>query len=378
MPEHKKIKVLELIDEAKIGGGQIHLLLLTKYIDKNKFDLYVACEGEGFLVDELKKLHIPVIPVSISNNLKLSNLFDLIAIYNKYNFNIVHSHGGTAGFWGRLAAIFVKHKPILVHTYHGIHYLYSNIFKKYSYILIDYFLNKITDKIVFVCESDYKKGSKISARKKSIIIRNGIEIDNYVENVDREELRAKFGFKNQFVFGNIGRLHRQKGQKYLIEAFAELCKKYSDVLLVIVGDGELYDELKKLTINLDINNKVIFLGSRNDIVDFLNAIDAFVLPSLWEGQPITIFEAMATSKPIIATSVDGVSEILMNMKNALLCPPANVKALSNSMEHIYKDRELAGKLAKKAKDDVIYIYSARQTAKRVSDLYQLLFRKFNI
>lgn len=378
MKNQEKIKVLELIDEAKVGGGQIHLLLLTKYLDKNKYDVYVACEPEGFLVDELKKIQIPVLPIYISNKLRISSIKCLISIYQKYNFDIIHTHGGTAGFWGRLTALFVRRKPILIHTFHGIHYLNLNIFKKYIFILIDRILSKITAKNIFVCESDYKKGieAKISSQKNSIVIQNGIDVENYIKKIDRNTARAKFAFKDEFVFGNVGRLHKQKGQMYLIKAFAELRKKYSNVLLAIVGDGELYEELRKLTKDLKIDDKVLFLGSRNDVADFLYAIDVFVLPSLWEGQPLTIFEAMAASKPIIATSIDGVREILTDMKNALLCPPSDVRALSESMERLYKDNELASELARESRKNVINGYSAHHTAEKISNLYLQLYRKF--
>lgn len=373
-----KIKILELIDEAKIGGGQIHVLLLTKYLNKKQFDLHVACEEKGYLVDELVKIGIPIIQISISNKLKYSSLANLVNIFKENNFDIIHTHGGTAGFWGRLATLFLKNKPIVVHTFHGLHYLNLNFLKRISFLTIDRLLSRITDMNIYVCKSDLEKGikHKLSNDKNSIIINNGIDIEEFAELDERENERARFAFQRYFVFGNVGRLHKQKGQEYLLRAFAFLVKKYQDVYLAIVGDGELRDNLLKLTEELGISDKVIFLGNRKDISRFLHAIDVFVLSSLWEGQPLTIFEAMAAAKPIIATAVDGVTEVLKDQNNAILCRPGDAESLFLAMEKLYKDKNLAKNIAIEARNNVINKYSAESTAKNISDLYISLYKKF--
>src|SRR5574337_444662 len=122
----KKIRVLEMIDDASIGGGQVHVLILSKYLDRGEFDVSVACKGQGFLVDEARKLGIDVISVSMDNHISLKTFCEVTQIFRRSDFDILHTHGGTAGFWGRIGA-FVTRKPIVrIHSYHGMHYLSKN------------------------------------------------------------------------------------------------------------------------------------------------------------------------------------------------------------------------------------------------------------
>ena len=100
----KKIRVLEMIDDASIGGGQVHVLMLAKYLDREKFEVSIACEGQGFLVDEARKLDIDVIPVSMDNRIRLKTFRKVSRIFRKSDFDILHTHGGTAGFWGRISS----------------------------------------------------------------------------------------------------------------------------------------------------------------------------------------------------------------------------------------------------------------------------------
>lgn len=374
---NRRIKILEIIDEDKIGGGQVHLYLLSKYLDKSKFDIYVACEGKGFLSEKLRSINVKVIPISISNKLKINSLKSLIKIYNEHNFDIIHTHGGTAGFWGRVTVLFVKRKPYLVHTFHGIHYLNFELMKRIPYILVDRLLTKLTDVTVYVCKSDYEKGiaNKLSIEKKSMIIYNGIEVDKFETENDRKVLKQKFNLENYFVYCNIGRLHEQKGQKYLIQAFAKVHKIYNNTKLLIVGGGDLFNELKKIAEDLCVSMDVIFMGAREDVDKILKASDVFVLSSLWEGQPLAILEAMAAKIPIVSTLVDGVSEVLVNEDNALLCNPSDLNSLAEAMIRCYNDPELCRRLTLSANKVVKEKFAAQNNADRIGNLYETLFEK---
>ena len=118
-----KLRVLLAIDDASLGGGQMHVLLLAKYLAQINFEVEIATEDTGWLVDEAQKLDIVVHQISISNNLKWKSFSNIRHFLQSHKFDVIHTHGGTAGFWIRLGSIGLIPKLVLIHTYHGLHYL---------------------------------------------------------------------------------------------------------------------------------------------------------------------------------------------------------------------------------------------------------------
>ncbi len=369
----KKIRVLEMIDDASIGGGQVHVLMLAKYLDREKFEVSIACNGRGFLVDEAGKLGIDTISVSMDNRITLKTLREVMQIFRLGNFDILHTHGGTAGFWGRICA-FTARKPIVrIHSYHGMHYLSKNYAFPWYLRVIDQLLLCLTDKVICVCPSDYRKGLEagIVNKKKGIVIQYGIEKERFQDIGRRKVLRTNYGLsESTILFGNVGRLHVQKGQRYLLEAFQTVKNNNPNVHLWIVGEGELLHELIKLAQDLGIHDTVQFLGARTDIPEILSAMDIFVLPSLWEGQPISIMEAGAAGKPVIATSIDGIADMLCDGENALLVPAKDPTALAAAMTRVIKEPELRNHLSDSVQATISESFTAINMAKRIRDLYQ--------
>ena len=368
----KKIRILEMIDDATVGGGQVHVLLLAKYLDKKIFEVEVACPPDGFLPDELKRIGIKVVPLITNNILRLKTYLNTIKILRQGNYDVLHTHGGTSGFWGRTASFYLRSPRIKIHTYHGIHYVHMQRVKSKLFLLVDRMLCKNTNRIISVCESDYKNSLKlkISVPEKLVLIYNGIEIDKYSVMSERDKIRAKFKVPaDKFVFGNIGRLNIQKGQEYLIEAFSKVHRNYPDTLLWIVGSGEEEAKLKNMVANFSLENFVMFLGDQKNIVEIFSAIDVFILPSLWEGMPLALLESMAAGKAVIGTSVDGITEIIGDMQNGLLIPPKNTEMLANAMEKILLDKHLRNLISENAKKTILKKYSAQFTAEQIGKIY---------
>jgi glycosyltransferase involved in cell wall biosynthesis len=235
----------------------------------------------------------------------------------------------------------LKKRPVIVHTYHGLHYLnilekagqaVQQKIKRVIFKLIDRLLLSYTDRIICVCKSDYDKAiaAGVATIDRTSIVYNGIEVDKFSRPIDRVIARKIFNLDpTEFVFGNVGRLHEQKGHKFLLQAFATI---NAQARLVIIGDGRLRDELMILANQLEISDRVSFLGARADIHEFLSAIDIFIMPSLWEGQPIALLEALAIGKPSIASAVDGIPEIIVNGANGYLVNPKDVAGLAAAID----------------------------------------------
>jgi glycosyltransferase involved in cell wall biosynthesis len=270
----------------------------------------------------------------------------------------------------------LQNKPKIIHTYHGLHYLNTaqtkspqqkiktSIFQK-----IDQLLLQITDQIICVCQSDYEKAiaANVASPSKTSIVYNGIEIDRFSHPLNKETAQKKFDIApTDFIFGNVGRLHEQKGHKYLLQAFAKVADRSR---LLIIGDGDLKDELIKLAEDLQISDRVLFLGARSDVHEFLSVIDVFVVPSLWEGQPIALLEALAISKPCIASAVDGIPEIITNGVNGYLVKRKDVLELSQAMSEAIDNPDCLQKFAKAGVNTITEKFLAQNMAKAIADIY---------
>ena len=370
------MRVLQIIDDASIGGGQIHVLLLSKYLQSMNIEVAIATESTGWLVHQANILDIPVYPIDISNKITWRALKSIYRLLEFQDFDVIHTHGGTAGFWGRLGSKILQRKSKIIHSYHGLHYL--NIFqdrrirqklKNALFKTIDQLILNITDQIICVCISDYKKAinAKVTSPSKTSIINYGIEIDKFSHALNKETSRKIFDITpTEFIFGNVGRLHEQKGHKYLLKAFAKVSNR---ARLLIIGDGELKDELIKLADDLQISDRIVFLGARSDVHEFLSAINVFIMPSLWEGQPIALLEALAMGKPCIVSDVDGISEVITNNVNGYLVKPKDIAGLTQAMNQAIDNPEILQKLAKAGVNTITEKFLAQNMAKAIANIY---------
>jgi glycosyltransferase involved in cell wall biosynthesis len=373
-----KMRILLAIDDASLGGGQMHVLLLAKYLRGDNFDVEIATEAAGWLVDEALKLDIVVHQIAISNRLTWQSFDRIVNLLSSQQFDVVHTHGGTAGFWIRCVSLYLKKRPVLVHTYHGLHYLnisrhgikaIPQLLKRSIFQTIDRLLLTHTDRIICVCRSDYEKAIAVGVANstKTSIVYNGIEIDRFSLPLDRQKIRQLFEIApTEFIFGTVGRLHEQKGHQFLLQAVARL---EDPARVLIVGDGELRDELVELATDLQISDRVSFLGARTDIYEFLSAIDVFVLPSLWEGQPIALLEALAIGKSCIATNVDGIPEIIDNEVNGYLVPPRDVEALATAMNLAIDRPKLIQHNIDPSSSQIDRKFLAQNMATEISNIY---------
>jgi glycosyltransferase involved in cell wall biosynthesis len=180
-------------------------------------------------------------------------------------------------------------------------------------------------------------------------VHNGIDLRPY-KTVDRLGARRQLGFQDsELLIGAIGRLAPQKGFVHLIRAMPQVLAAVPNARLVLAGDGPLERELKDEAVECGVAERVQFLGFRRDILELLTAFDIFALPSLWEGLSISLIEALAAGKPIVATDIDGNREVIDNLETGLLVPPADAGAFAAALLRLLTDRSLAERLAVNAR-----------------------------
>jgi glycosyltransferase involved in cell wall biosynthesis len=206
-------------------------------------------------------------------------------------------------------------------------------------------------------------------------IYNGIDFNSYCsDNGSRNKVRKELGIdEKQSVIGTVGNLYSVKGHTYLLKAFAIIKNRFPSAVVVIAGRGGLLDKLQKESADLNIQNNIRFLGFREDIHDLLQAMDVFVLPSISEGLPLSALEAMASKKPVVATDVGGMPEVVMNGQTGFTVPSKNPKSLAEKIMFLLENKNLADEMAEKSRNRVEKEFALENMVSRYQELYDNIF-----
>ncbi len=168
----------------------------------------------------------------------------------------------------------------------------------------------------------------------------------------------------------VGRLHEQKGHRFLIDAASHVCQRHSKVRFLLIGDGELRPALIEMVESAKLTENVLFLGLRSDIPRILGSADLFVLPSLWEGLSIALLEAMAAGLPVVASRVSGTKEVIIDGRTGLLVCPADSDSLSDAICELIENPQKAAEMGEAGKQRVMEVFSAHTQALEHIDLYR--------
>jgi len=384
-----KTKVIHVITRFDKGGSSENTFLTVQGLDKEKYEVILirglsdesdmgpeeAAAVERNLAEAEKSgvevITIPELVRSIHPLNDFKALFGLIRIFKNERPHIVHTHTSKTGILGRWAAFFTK-ITIIVHTPHGhVFWGYFDKLQTTCYILLERLTASITDKIITLTEQEKKDHLrfKIAPDEKFTVIHSGIDLTAFSDSrINATVMREKLGIPPEaFVVGTAGRLTPIKGQRYLLEAAAVISQRIPDLFFVFLGDGELAPDLSQMGFSLGIKN-VMFLGWRQDVPEVMSTFDIFVLPSLNEGMGKVLVEAMALGKPIVASNVGGIPDLIIHNHNGLLVPPADVEGLVNSINILLHDpikrKEMGDRGRVLAAD-----YSAEAMIQKIDRLY---------
>jgi glycosyltransferase involved in cell wall biosynthesis len=306
------------------------------------------------------------------NFIDCNGLFDPSAVHAlrrmliEEGFDIIHCHDYKSNFMGLLAAAGLKIKRVTTN-----HLWTSDTLALRFYEFIDSLLINFYHRIIAVSERIEAEVGAVCFNKKNIVlIHNGIDTESFRPSRDHDpQLRAGFGFgEKDIVIGMIGRLTPQKGHSHMLEAMRDI----PDAKLLIAGSGPLEEELKELARRLYVDDRVVFAGVRRDILAIYNMIDIFAMPSLDEGLPLALLEAMACEKPVVVSSVGAVPSVIVHLYNGLMPAPGNSKQLAGMINSLIKDPDLARNISKQARDTVVNSFSAEVMGDRYIDVYNML------
>jgi glycosyltransferase involved in cell wall biosynthesis len=292
-------------------------------------------------------------------------------------FDIVHTNTTKGGAVGRTAA-WLARIPLVMHTVHGFAFHeFSGRLETAVYGTVERVLGTMSDRVIFVNTFDRQRAidMHIVPRRKALTVYNGVSEDHVAPGLKatREELLAELELPPDaalIVF--VGRLAEQKGLRYLFEAIGLLSRRLpeTDLYLAVVGDGEQRGECGEWVREFGVADRVRFLGFRTDAIRWTGGGDVFVLSSLWEGHSITLLEAMACGKPIVATDIKGNRETITDGTDGLLVRAADAGALAQGLERVLADTALARRLGSGARQTFLKRFTARRMLEATWEVYE--------
>lgn len=343
----QKKKIVHIAQSA--GGVQEYLYMFLKNLKDENYENYLVVSqdyenNKEKFVDYVKDIYIVPMQRDIQLKFDLKSIKEIRKVLKKIKPDIVYLHSSKAGALGRIALLF-NFKVKILYNAHGWYFnaQISNK-KKKIFELIEKILAIKTNKIINISKSEYESALKykIASKKKMCIIENGIDFTKFKDSDKyRNETRKKFNIKdNETVIGVVGRLSEQKDPVTMIKAFKEIYKEKNNVKLMYVGSGELEEPIKQFAKANNILDRVIITGWVNDVEQYIPAFDIAILPSKWEGFGLVLIEYMACNKPIVASDVGGIANIIQNNNNGLLFETGNEKELSNKIIYLIDNENI--------------------------------------
>jgi len=389
----KKIKILYLITGLNVGGAEVLLWKLIKDLDKEKFEPVVVSIipigeiGKRIQQEGIKILSLNITKVLTSKNKeKFSSLIfrsiitifkeipHLVFITLKEKPKILHSFLFHANFLGRITGKICR-VPIIISSIHSM-----NFGGKLREKLLRY-TDNLCDLTIAVSQMVAKTMTekRVVPKQKLKVIYNGIELEDFDldKNIIREEIRKELGIRsNQNILISVGRLAKEKGYSYMIKTIQILKKKYPDLIWIVLGDGEDRRKLEREVKTSNLQKNVFFLGNRNNVAEYLIASNVFLMPSLEEGLPLALLEAMVCGLPIVATNVGGIPEVITDGANGFLVEPKNSLALAKKIEYLLNlEQERRKKIGLEGRKVVEEKFSLEKMERDYKNLYQQFLSK---
>jgi len=373
-----RVRLLECIRQGQIGGGETHLLSLVENIDKERFDPVVLSFTEGPMVDRLRAMGIPTHVIYTEKPFDVSKRKEVRQFLQRHGVELIHAHGTRAA--SNVMHVARQMGIPVVYTVHGwsFHndqsFLVRNLRK-----MGERYLTSRSSLNISVSASNKQTGVEAIRGFRSQVINNGIDRNKFDPESVSGRLRQELQLPEDAIMVLfLARFTAHKQPLTLMRAFKEALPALPALHLVLVGDGDQKAEAQALVEEWGLGDKISLLPFRQDVPQVLAGADVYVLPSLWEGLPIGLLEAMAMGKAIVATNVDGTREVIRDGENGLLVDAGNIPQLTNALVAIGKDAGLRQRLGLIARQTVRSKFDAAAMTREIEAAYtEVLKQKEN-
>lgn len=362
----EKIPILFITSNLGIGGLEKVIVQLCMQLDKHLFTPAVCCiHFKGELAWELERYGIRIFNLN-SRKPDYFAFKKIISVIDEFKPLIVHTHNINASIDGVIASV-IRNTPVKIHTDHARRFP-----DKLRYMFAERIVFGFVNRIIAVTEETKKnliRFEKIPG-KKIQVIHNGISGIAPSTKSQNELTRKELGLTQyQFIIGTVARLEMQKGLIYLIRAFPQILRGFPDSCLLITGQGSQYETLRMEAKILGIEKNVKLTGPKLEVGQIFNILDIYVLPSVWEGLPISLLEAMSSQRPIVATQVGGIPQVITDGESGILIPPACESSIALAVCALLKDSSLRTRLAQGARRRFEKEFTAARMVKAHQSIY---------
>ena len=383
------VRVLRLVARLNMGGPALHVAYLTKGLAERGYRTTLAAgslaRGESSMSFIAEELGVGVYPIpqlhrEISPLHDTQSVLRIVRLIRRLRPHILHTHTAKAGAIGRFAALAAgdARPPIIVHTFHG-HVLrgYFDPLRTAAFREIERQLASRSTRLVAVSPEvrDDLVEIGVAPPEKFSVIRLGIALDSRITGTgdSREELRSLFGIPpDRFVLGWIGRMTQIKRVEDVLLAFRELRARGIDATLCLVGDGPDRESIERRAHELGIARHILSVGYQRDVSPYYAFLDALLLPSANEGTPVVAIEALAARKPVVATRVGGVPDVVVDGTDGFLVAVGDVTGMVDALERLARDPELRARMGEAGCARVVPRYRVERLVDDVDALYREL------
>jgi glycosyltransferase involved in cell wall biosynthesis len=389
------VHVLRVIARLNVGGPALHVAYLTEGLADRGYDTTLVAgslargeesmahvaEGRGARIVTLPDLHREISPLN-----DVRAILRLAQLIRTERPQILHTHTAKAGAVGRIAALLAgdARPPIIVHTFHG-HVLrgYFNPLITLGFKTLERWLARITTRLIAVSPEvrDDLVRLGVAPQEKFEVIRLGIELGERVgggADVRRETRRQLGVAPDAFVVGWVGRMTAVKRTDDVLLAFKKLADRSTDAWLCLVGDGPDRDHLEQRANELGIVRRCLFLGYQDDVAPYYEAIDALLLPSVNEGTPVSVIEALAAERPAVATRVGGVPDVVRDGVDGFLVDVGDAAMLADRLAELANDPERRAQMGRDGRERVLERYAVARLVDDVDALYRRLLGGYRL
>ena len=387
----RRVRILRVIARLNMGGPALHVAYLTEGLRERGYDTTLVAgslaRGEDSMAFVADSRDVEIVRIDELGR-EISPLRDLVAtlklarLIRRERPDILHTHTAKAGTVGRVAAVLAGRRapPIVVHTFHG-HVLrgYFGPFRTWFFRLLERWLATRTTALIAVSPQvrDDLVALGVAPAERFVVIRLGIELDERVagEQNGRAESRRYLGIRpERFAVGWIGRMTAVKRTDDVLVAFKRLRDDGVDAVLCLVGDGPDRPQLEHRARELGVIRDTLFLGYQEDVAPFYAAFDALVLPSSNEGTPVSAIEALAAGRPVVATSVGGVPDVVQDGVDGFLVETGATDVLADRLAQLARDEGLRERMGRAGRERVLPRYAVARLVDDVDRLYRSLLR----
>ena len=363
------LRILHVITGLEIGGAERVLLETAHYQKAQGHEVSVCSLRPGGPLESVAREVCPVFTTNMGHALTPQVVWRLARLMRRGGYDIAHSYLYQANLVTRVAARLAG-VPVNISSVRC-----SYTWLNWKHFLVDRWTAHLADCITSVSEATRQFSIEREGlpAAKIVTLPNGIDVSRFA-SIDRQAaraaLRGELGYgPDDLVVCTTGRLHEQKGHTYLFQAAEHLKERYPHLRLLIIGDGPQRGALEAECRRRGLAGMVTFLGMRKDVPELLAASDIFAFPSLYEGMPNAVLEAMAMSLPVVASTADGTVEIIEHEAHGVLVPPGDAQALKAALERLLSEPALRRQFAEAGRLRVVEEFTFQKTMQQTEALY---------